>query len=362
MKICFINNVYNPDEVRGGAERSIRDLTDYLTKRGHSITIIERTLAYKRLAALPKWRRLLHHVFSIVNISSYIRLKEEIKAGNFDLVWAHNLTGFGLLALRALGTKGVVHTFHDIQYLHPSGLLMYGQEKKLESFTAQVYRMIVRQLFSPQALIIFPSQWLASLYISFGFAEGNNYLVVHNPVEATEPLEKKLNEIFTFLYLGQIEEHKGVPLLVRTFSQFQDLPARLIIAGSGTIAEKLARKNSDKRIFFTGSYENPYQQLAQADCLVIPSTCYENLPTVGIEAALAKVPVIGSNTGGTRELINEESLLFEPNSEQLGEKLKWACLHQSELIQISEEGRARLRVLGNEEYLTKIGTALGVTF
>jgi len=361
MNICFINNIYEK-EVRGGAERTIRNLVDYLETRGHSITVIERSSQYHRLTSLPKWRRFINHAFGFINFSAYFKLKDEIAQGNFDLVWAHNLTGFGLLAVSALGNSKKIFTFHDIQYLHPSGLLMYGEEKKLDSLIARIYQAIGRRLFPKDAVVIFPSQWLASVYAQYAFAADNKQLVLTNPIEQPDKVERKSSGLYTFLFLGQIENHKGVPLLLRAFSELKDLPARLIIAGSGSLSEALARKNSDKRIFFTGPYENPYQQLAQADCLVIPSTCYENLPTVAMEAAIAKVPVIASRLGGSKELINDDSLLFNPLLSDLKASLEWACLNQDELIKKADFGRSQLRFLAIETYLKIIGERAGVTF
>jgi len=181
MKICFINNVYG-EEIRGGAERIIKILSEYLKSQGHEVSIINCTERYKSFNSKSLWRRLFSHVFGFINIASYLNLRKKIKSGNFDLIWTHNLTGFGLISLLALGKAKKIHTCHDIQLLHPSGLLLYGQEQKLNTFIAKVYRSLVRLYFPKDVLVVFPSQWLANLHNQYSLFRTNKKLVIKNPL------------------------------------------------------------------------------------------------------------------------------------------------------------------------------------
>ncbi len=361
MKICFINNVYT-SEIRGGAERTIKTLAQFLESRGHNVCVIERNHFYKQFISWPLWRRFLHHALSFLNLCAYFELKNKIKSGNFDLVWSHNLTGFGLLSLTALGNGKKIHTFHDIQYLHPSGLLIKGHESMLDTVTAQVYQMIGRFLFPKDSLVIFPSAWLASLYKNYKFAQNNKHLVLKNPLEPIKPVTHNSDSNFNFLYLGQIEEHKGITLLLNAFTQIDNQAIRLVVAGTGSLLKSLEQDTKDTRISFRGPYENPYTELAKADCLVIPSICYENLPTVALEAALANVPVIASNLGGLAEIINEDNLLFDPCVVNIKEKMEWALANPKLLEEKASDGRAKLAILDVEKYLQIVGENTGVIF
>jgi glycosyltransferase involved in cell wall biosynthesis len=360
MKICFINNLYG-ELSRGGAEQTIRTLIKALEAKGHSCKVIEASKAYERLSSLPKWRRFLHHAFSWADIFSYWRLKQRLDKGAFDLLWSHNLTGFGLLAFRALGKTKKIHTMHDVQFLHPSGLMIFGQEKIFNSLVARAYQFICSRLFPKDALLIFPSRWLHDTYQRYLPLKQNRKLIIKNPLSESIELEKKPNDVFTFLYLGQIEEHKGIRMLLRAFSKLKG-EARLKIVGDGSLLPELKANNKDSRIDFAGHCNQAKEYIKQADCMVIPSICYENLPTVALEAASLKTPVIGSRLGGIGEAIGDERLLFDVNEESCLEKLNFAFNNSQELKKIAETARQNLSVPKVDEYLSTVGKAVDLIF
>lgn len=361
MRICFINNIYS-SKITGGAERLIKTLADFLSDRGHNIQVIDCNDAYQRRQHWPTWRRLLDHVFGFFNLAAYWRMRRLMRDGNFDLVWTHNITGFGMIIFLALRKVKLIHTCHDIQFLHPSGLLMYGQENIIKTFQAKVYRAFIAAIFPKNALVIFPSHWLKQLHKKYGLLRNNQSFVVSNPLAVTEAYSRQEQDIFTFLYLGQIEHHKGVDLLLGAFSGLKN-DARLVLAGSGSLLEKLQKETSDPRVHFTGSiFHNPYDYLALANCLVIPSLCYENLPTVALEAARAGIPVIGSRLGGIGEAVGSDALLFEPTEAALAEKLNWAIAHQEALQSLAAQARSQLKILEPAEYIMDIGKAADIIF
>ncbi len=74
---------------------------------------------------------------------------------------------------------------------------------------------------------------------------------------------------------------------------------------------------STERIRTTGeiSYEQVGKELRNADALVMFSF-YENMPCVILEALCTGVPVIATDVGGIREVINPENgILVEPGKE-----------------------------------------------
>jgi glycosyltransferase involved in cell wall biosynthesis len=89
--------------------------------------------------------------------------------------------------------------------------------------------------------------------------------------------------------------------------------------------------------------------LAQASCLVVPSLCYENWPTVIIEAALTGTPVVASDLGGNRELIHNHDYLFVPKVEALTAKLKWVVTNRQVLT-----APILPELLSGEEYVKKL--------
>ena len=65
--------------------------------------------------------------------------------------------------------------------------------------------------------------------------------------------------------------------------------------------------SSDPRIIFMGTYEHSelHGILAELDAVVVPSIWHENLPTAGLNAIAAGVPLLVSDVGGLLELVDD---------------------------------------------------------
>jgi len=126
-------------------------------------------------------------------------------------------------------------------------------------------------------------------------------------------------------YLGQFAPHKGVHLLMDAFQGLAKPPrsCQLVLHGdisNGSAYERrllrIARRDPD--VTFAGPYPNHTvgRVLAGLDVIVVPSTWYENRPTVIVEAHATQTPVVAARLGGMAELIthDENGLLFEVGS------------------------------------------------
>jgi len=382
MKICFINNLYGAN-ARGGAEKIIERLATTLITRGYQISVIsgavQTGVSYKeqlgvKLIFLPSQYQLLNnksffykiffHFFSFFNIIGARRLGKIIKQERPDLIWTHNLVGLNLLSFKFLGTAKKIHTFHDIQLLHPSGLMFYQFESLLNSFSAKIYQALVRLVFPKNILGIFPSVWLKDLYKQYNLLPANN-LVLKNPLESKNLINPEVGERakFSFLYLGQLEPHKGVELLIKSFLKLNNTDINLIIAGTGSLETKLKNDyQENSSIIFLGKVESAQQAFKQADCLVVPSLCYENLPTVALEANAYELPTIGSNLGGVAEAIGDERLLFEPSEEKLISKLAWCLANKQELKELAKLARQKVKIPDTSSYLEEVGKMIKLNF
>jgi glycosyltransferase involved in cell wall biosynthesis len=137
--------------------------------------------------------------------------------------------------------------------------------------------------------------------------------------------------ILTLGFIGTLVKHKGVETLIQAVRSIPDAKLDLKIFGEtrdfpGFVRslKKLAAR--DRRIKWMGRME--HDQIADAlrgiDVLVVPSLWYENSPLTIHEAFMARVPVIASNIGGMKELIQDGGgMLFETgNSADLAAKIK----------------------------------------
>lgn len=375
MKICFINNLWGK-ESRGGAERIQESIIAYLQHINHEVMVITTTPGVSSVEKeegitvyrfpssyseiMPVWQRFLWHISQALNPLLYLRVKAVIEKEKPDIVWTHNVTGFGLMILKIGELRDIIHlhSLHDIQLLHPSGLLFYGQETLVNTPWAHAYQLFVKNYFSPETLVISPSEWLLNLYQQHGFFKKDKTLVLPNPLtqESSISSPQRPGRPLTFLYVGQIEEHKGIINLLTAFAHCPNSEWKLIVAGTGRLLEAVQTSNSDNRISFVGQQrkEEIKNLMTKADCLVVPSLCYENYPTVLLEAIQAGLPAIGSNSGGIQEILHEPLLLCEPTPESLAEKLKWVSDNYLSFLKVSEQRYTALRSISMKEYIEAI--------
>lgn len=352
MKICLIHNSWETS-ARRGAEQLILTLSAGLRAQGHEVFVVttkpwgasdpatprsEKVYyipsAYSYLGHWPVFLRLLWHMATLYNFLAYARIKRIVSHEKPDIIWTHNLVGLGFLPLRLGHRYRHFHTIHDIQLLHPSGLLMYGHEAMIHSLPARIYQFLVNALFSASSVIISPSRWLLELHRKASFFKSNRCEVIANPLSAAnfpqrnseeEPsVALRADKSFTFFYVGQIEGHKGVPLLLEAFSHLKDSDVRLRIVGDGKLLTAMQATYASPRIEFLGRQgsERVRAEMEAAQCLVVPSLCYENQPTVILEAFASDLPVIGSAIGGVQELLQYKELLFRPIVSELADKMK----------------------------------------
>ena len=85
--------------------------------------------------------------------------------------------------------------------------------------------------------MISPSRWLLNFYKEKGFFKNSKLVHLPNPIETKEKIEKQ-EAGNNFLFIGQLEEHKGIIFLIETLKQ-SDLDFHLIIAGEGREIEKI---------------------------------------------------------------------------------------------------------------------------
>jgi glycosyltransferase involved in cell wall biosynthesis len=110
------------------------------------------------------------------------------------------------------------------------------------------------------------------------------------------------------LYVGRVSREKDLDVLAEAYRQLRKerIPVQLFVVGHGPYAKDLAKSLPDA--LFTGSLHG--QELAaayaSADIFVFPSTT-DTFGNVIIEAQASGVPVIVSDSGGPKELVEDQT-------------------------------------------------------
>jgi glycosyltransferase involved in cell wall biosynthesis len=344
MRILLINNLFGK-RARGGAERIVEIEAEALAAAGHRVLVVSGAPDQEGLVSgvcLPDgacqpgtapasyWHaeitppnfyfygegrdrsflaRLAWLVRDLFNFAAARQLETAFKDFQPDVVHTHNLIGLGLQLPRLLKRRGLrhVHTVHDVQLVDSTGQILLTPPAYL-----RVARFLHARLFSAvfgsPDVVIFPSEFLKRFYEVRGFFRRSQRVVVPNPAPTPTPGERVMPEHPMFLFVGQLEEHKGLRLLLDAWRAAKLAGATLEIIGEGSLRGEVERAAAqDVSIIYRGRLANEVVQAthARASFLVLPSLVLENSPTVILEALAAGTPVIAMNQGGIPELVKE---------------------------------------------------------
>lgn len=185
------------------------------------------------------------------------------------------------------------------------------------------------------------TEFSRSNFVASGFAPAK--ITVKPNFVYSDPGERT-NDGSYALYVGRLEAEKGVRTLLDAWRRLPErLPLRL--AGTGPMVEEVrAAAASMPQVQYLGQL--PLDQLMQvmkgSRFLVFPSQLYENFPLSLAEAFACGVPVIGTDLGATREIVEPGSagFLFRAgDAKDLAERVWQAWQNRAQLQQLGRNAR-----------------------
>jgi glycosyltransferase involved in cell wall biosynthesis len=132
--------------------------------------------------------------------------------------------------------------------------------------------------------------------------------------EASKRLREKLGVKPSGLLIGTVgamRPEKNQEVLLTTLRRLRvaRVDAHLVIAGDGPMRQHLRRRASDlevaDRVHFIGEVEDVRPVLGAMDVFVLPSVAVESFSNAALEAMSMSRPVILSDVGGAREMIDD---------------------------------------------------------
>lgn len=185
--------------------------------------------------------------------------------------------------------------------------------------------------------------------------------------EEAETLKKSLNfenESFNLGMVGRINEAKGQHLLIKALSAIESKNVHAYFVGhemhKGYI-DALKKMAQDlgvaKQVHFLGFMKNPHHFYQICDAVVLASK-RETFGLVLIEAMQVGTAVVGANSGGVVEIIDDEKtgLLFESeNSESLACAVEKLIYDNELLANIAKTGQKKCEeMFSNDKQFVKL--------
>ena len=278
----------------GGIAQHVQNLSDFLQKNNHKVEI----LSSQNTFTIPI-RGLKNPSFMI---SAF--LKTKFKKGN-DIIHAHNLPS-AFPMKNASGKK--ILTLHGI-YSEQVNLLHGKTTGKLSS----TYE---KDALTWADAITVISKEAQAYYEKLGFKV---YLVPNAIDIASLPKSEERLYEKQVIFAGRISKEKGILDVLEMSSKLpQDI--HLLILGSGPEDDKVHEATKSRsNIHFLGYIprERTISLIRGSDILIQPSLV-EAISSTLLEAMACKTPIIATNVGGNKELLenNISGVIIEPNSPQ----------------------------------------------
>lgn len=354
MRIVLINNLFGK-RARGGAERIVEIEAEALAAAGHEVLVVSgaprgeaaptggvclpdgacvtaggtnsaatggEVTKYRHVEVAPSnfyfygegsgrsfAARLAWLARDLFNFAAARRLAATLDEFKPDVVHTHNLIGLGMQLPRLLRRRGLrhVHTAHDVQLVDSTGQIVLVPTPSVALRAARwQHAKVFGTVFGSPDVVIFPSKFLKGFHESYGLFPRSRRFVVPNPAPTAAVGERTQPERATFLFVGQLEAHKGVRLLLDAWREVKLTGATLEIIGDGALRSEVETTAvADPSVIYRGRLANEVVQAAWArvSYAVVPSLVLENSPTVIAEALAAGTPVIAMNQGGIPELV-----------------------------------------------------------
>jgi glycosyltransferase involved in cell wall biosynthesis len=132
-----------------------------------------------------------------------------------------------------------------------------------------------------------------------------------------------LSERPRLLFVGRLEEYKGVQFILRAIQQLRDVS--LTIVGEGPYRAQLEREASQMDVHFAGFQPDPSRFYQDSTVFINPSSGPEGLPLASLEAMAHGLPCIFSDLPVHREISaggKAAALFTRGDSEGLAQQLK----------------------------------------
>ena len=179
---------------------------------------------------------------------------------------------------------------------------------------------------------ICPSRFIAERIVQGG-VEKSRITIMYNFSDQMQALPQQ-NVVNSYvLYFGRLSQEKGINTLIFVCRELPEIP--FVFAGNGPLVDSLTTiPNIDYVGFKKG--EELQSLIRNAAFSLYPSEWYENCPLSVIESQALGTPVIGSDLGGIKELIEhgKTGLIFKAGD---AEALKTAIKNLWEDMELREQ-------------------------
>ena len=311
MNILITVGIFPPDI--GGPASFVPKISDFLVKNGHDVKIIclsedeninivdeLNVIRIKRSNKLPiRWLKTIYQI-----------IKNGIKS---DLIFVNGL-GIESAVANLLLRKRIIRKIVG----DPVWERAYNQKRTFETFDnfqnnkhelmIEMQKLSRNWSINSAELVITPSENLKNFVTGIGFK--NKIIKINNGVDITsnENQPKSKTDI-NIIVISRLVVQKNIDLVIRAFKILNEKNLKLNIIGEGGEFNNLQKLIHDlevqDNVKILGKIDNnKISDFLKTSDLFIQASNYEGLPHSLLEAVNYNVPILSTEVGGCKDLIN----------------------------------------------------------
>ena len=312
MNILITVGIFPPDI--GGPASFVPKISNFLVENGHNVKIICLSevgnnhiednldvIRIRRSNSLPiRWLKTIYQI---------------VKNGrNSDLIFVNGLGVESAIAALMLKKKLIRKIVGD-----PVWERAYNQKKTSESFDEfqnnkhsfliEVQKLLRNWSVNSAEVVITPSDHLKNFVSELGF--NNEILKINNGVDITDIKRTNVHKAdINLLIISRLVIQKNINIVIEAMELLDNKKVKLSIIGEGGEFNKLEgvihELNLQNRVQLLGKIDNNKisQFLLTAD-IFIQASDYEGLPHSVLEAINYEIPILSTEVGGCKDLLND---------------------------------------------------------
>ena len=341
MNILITVGIFPPDI--GGPASFVPKISNFLVENGHNVKIICLSevgnnhiednldvIRIRRSNSLPiRWLKTIYQI---------------VKNGrNSDLIFVNGLGVESAIAALMLKKKLIRKIVGD-----PVWERAYNQKKTSESFDEfqnnkhsfliEVQKLLRNWSVNSAEVVITPSDHLKNFVSELGF--NNEILKINNGVDITDIKRTNVHKAdINLLIISRLVIQKNINIVIEAMELLDNKNVKLSIIGEGGEFNKLEgvihELNLQNRVQLLGKIDNNKisQFLLTAD-IFIQASDYEGLPHSVLEAINYEVPILSTEVGGCKDLLNDGERGFiipiPPDKKIIAENIIYIINNQDE--------------------------------
>jgi|SaaInlV_120m_DNA_2_1039728.scaffolds.fasta_scaffold01533_6 glycosyltransferase involved in cell wall biosynthesis len=341
MNILITVGIFPPDI--GGPASFVPKISNFLVENGHNVKIICLSevgnnhiednldvIRIRRSNNLPiRWLKTIYQI---------------VKNGrNSDLIFVNGLGVESAIAALMLKKKLIRKIVGD-----PVWERAYNQKKTSESFDEfqnnkhsfliEVQKLLRNWSVNSAEVVITPSDHLKNFVSELGF--NNEILKINNGVDITDIKRTNVHKAdINLLIISRLVIQKNINIVIEAMELLDNKNVKLSIIGEGGEFNKLEgvihELNLQNRVQLLGKIDNNKisQFLLTAD-IFIQASDYEGLPHSVLEAINYEIPILSTEVGGCKDLLNDGERGFiipiPPDKKIIAENIIYIINNQDE--------------------------------